>query len=352
MNIRELGFDGWFAARAEDMDQEGLAPARVSAVDRGACLVSLGGPDIPAELSGRLWFQADSPDHLPCVGDFVAVRLYNAGQSAIIERVLPRRTFLRRRAAGDSSGTQMIAANIDMALLVQSCRYDFNPARLERYLVMAAEGGVEAAVLLTKTDLARPGELAPLVEALQGAAHAPVIPVSCVAEGGLDGVLPLLRPGRTFCLLGSSGVGKTTLLNRLLGREAFATGAVSATGEGTHTTTRRQLARLVSGALCIDTPGMRELGVAAGQDGLDAGFADVAELAAGCRYADCRHEGEPGCAVRAALDSGALCGRRFANYLKLRRETEHMALSGLEKRRKDKAFGKMAKAYKKQARGA
>lgn len=346
MTLRELGFDEWFEAQAAGLRPEGCGVARVTAVDRGSCIIRDEAGEAQAELAGRLLFQADSPADLPCVGDWVAARRYDEG-AAVIQLVLPRRTLLQRTAPGAVAGRQVIAANIDTALLVQSCGVDFNLSRLERYLVMAAEGGVEPAVLLTKTDLAGPGELERLRGALGSATRARILALSCASGEGLGELRQALVPGRTFCLLGSSGAGKTTLINRLLGREALATGALSGTGEGTHTTTRRQLVVLGQGALLVDTPGMRELGVAGAAEGVAAGFSEIAALAARCRYADCSHRGEPGCAVRAAIERGELPEERFANYLKLRKEAEFLAMSQLDRRRKDKDFGRLVKAVKK-----
>lgn len=349
MELRNLGFDEWFAARAAQMDMHGGTPARVVAVDRGGWRVRDAEGEIPAEVSGRLSFGAESPAELPCVGDWVAVRRFEG--LAVIDAVLPRRTFLRRKTAGAAVERQMIAANIDTAFLVQSCQGDFNPRRLERYLAMAAQGGATPVVVLTKADLADPAELARKVDGLAAATRARVLALSCVSGEGLDALRATLTPGETYCLLGSSGVGKTTLTNLLLGRQAFATRAVSGTGEGVHTTTRRQLVRLAGGALLVDTPGMRELGLLAEKEDIDAGCPEVAELAARCRFADCRHENEPGCAVRAAVERGELSAERLANYRKLRREAAFNALSYRERRDRDKTFGKMVRAVKKDLRG-
>lgn len=321
--------------------------ARVSAVDRGAYLIRNEAGEVPAELAGRLSYQTDAPADLPCVGDWVAVQYYDGGAAAIIHGVFPRKTFLRRKSAGDTVDLQMIAANIDTAFIVVSCRFDFNPRRLDRYLVMAADGRVEPVVVLTKTDLVTPGELQQKFAAVSAATAARAIGVSSVTGEGFDGFRQALSPGKTYCLLGSSGVGKTTLINRLMGREVFDTRAVSATGEGTHTTSRRQLIVLDQGAMLVDTPGMRELGLVGADGGLSAGFDDLATLSALCRFADCRHENEPGCAVRAALERGELDEDRYGSYQKLKKESAYYGMSYLEKRKKDKAFGRFIKSVKK-----
>lgn len=348
--LAALGFGPWVEARAAGLCPPGCRVARVCAVDRGACLLRDGAGEALARLSGRLEFFADGPDDLPCVGDWVAASFHGDGAQALVHAVLPRRSALRRRAPGGGGGQQMIAANVDTAFIVQACGRDFNPARLERYLVMAADGGVEPVVLLTKADLATGAELDAARAGVRAVARAEALAVSSVTGVGLDALRRALVPGRTYCLLGSSGVGKTTLINGLLGHEAFATRAVSASGEGVHTTTRRQLVALAGGALLVDTPGMRELGVAGAEGGLDAGFAELAALAGACRYADCRHEGEPGCAVRAAVEAGEVPRERYASYLKLRREAEFRELSDLGRRRRDKAFGRLVKSVKKAGR--
>lgn len=347
MELETLGFNSWFAAQAAGLDLAECGLARVCAVDRGSCRVRNEAGEVPAELSGKLSFQIDSPEDLPCVGDWVAVRHYGDGSAAIIHQVLPRRTFLRRRTPGAGAGYQMIAANVDKAFIVQSCQYDFNPARLERYLVAAADGHVEPVVVLTKTDLLAPEETDGRLAVIRSVTGARALAVSCVTGDGFEALRQALEPGRTCCLLGSSGAGKTTLLNRLMGSGAFETRGLSSTGEGTHTTTRRQLVLLDQGAILIDTPGMREFGLMGACGGLDAEFQDFAALAAACRFADCTHRSEPGCAVRAAVERGEVRTERYKGYLKLRKESEHYALSRREKRQKDKAFGRMVREAKK-----
>lgn len=348
MTLQDLGFSNWFQAQAAHQNTEGCAIARVTAVDRGSCMVCDGLREVPAELSGRVSFGIDSPEELPCVGDWALVRHYNNDTAAILDGLLPRKTFLRRKAPGAGRGSQMIAANIDLALIMQSCHFDFNTSRLERYLVMASDGGVQPLVLLNKSDLVSEEELEEKLRVLRALTRGKVIALSIVTGSGLDELRQFLAPGQTCCLLGSSGVGKTTLINHLMGREVFGTQAVSGTGEGKHTTTRRQLSVLPGGALLVDTPGMRELGILGAGEGIEAEFDEIAALSGQCRYADCRHANEPGCAVRAAIEHGELAAERYAHYLKLRNESEYNVLSSLDKRRKDRAFGRFIKTVKKQ----
>ncbi|MFN3885365.1 MAG: ribosome small subunit-dependent GTPase A, partial [Aquabacterium sp.] len=304
--------------------------------------------EVPAELTGKLLHLVGSSVDLPCVGDWVGVRYRDAGTQASIHCVLPRRSFLRRKAAGRDVEFQMIAANIDVALIVQSCHFDFNIPRIERYLVMARDGRIEPVVLLTKTDLVSPETLERLISQIRlVGVGAPVFCLSNVTGEGVDQVRAFMAPGTTYCLLGSSGVGKTTLINRLLGDGDLETGAVSHTGEGRHTTTRRHLMRLANGALLIDMPGMRELGMLGADVGIEETFADVAALAGQCRFSDCTHDSEPGCAVRAALERNDITEQHLRNYLKLRKESEFHDLSLSERRNKDKAFGRFMHHYKK-----
>ena len=348
MELAALGFDRWFEERAGDVLRPGQSLARVAAVDRGAFLVRGLQQEVPAELAGRFRFSAASAVDLPCVGDWVCAQHQAAGGPAIIHAVLPRKTFLRRKSPGKAVDFQMIAANIDAAFIVQSCHYDFNVRRLDRYLVMAHDGGIQPLIVLTKCDLISPGELEQEIAAIRGAGIAErIFALSTVTGSGIDAFQSSLAPGRTYCLLGSSGVGKTTLINRLMGRDALATKAVSATGEGVHTTARRQLLVLDQGALLVDTPGMRELGLLGASDGLEMSFPEIHELSLQCRFADCTHTGEPGCAVAIGLERGALPEESYRSYLKLRKESEHLGLSYVEKRKKDRAFGRFVQSAKK-----
>ncbi|MCX5841964.1 MAG: ribosome small subunit-dependent GTPase A [Deltaproteobacteria bacterium] len=348
MKLRDLGFDQWFEAHSNEFCQEGCSFARISAVDRGSYLIKNESKEVPAELTGKLSYQIESSVDLPCVGDWVTANYYNNDTAAIIHLVFPRRTFLRRKTAGENVDYQMIAANIDIAFIVQSCHFDFNPHRLDRYLVMAADGHVEPIIILTKTDLISRDELDQKIAIISSITKAKVIALSNITGIGFDEFQQTLSPGKTYCLLGSSGVGKTTLINRLIGQETFSTKAVSGTGEGTHTTSRRQLIVLSQGAMLIDTPGMRELGIVGASDGVNMGFEEFVVLSANCRYTNCSHEQEPGCAVRAAVENGELSEDRYSSYIKLKKESEHYEMSYLDKRKKDKAFGRFIKSAKKQ----
>jgi len=348
MELSELGLNRWLSDQASEFCATDESIARVTAVDRDRYLIRNAHCEMPAELKGRLVYVSELRSDMPCVGDWVCVSYHDLESHAIIHRTLPRASYLRRKAPGRNVEFQMIAANIDVALIVQSCHFDFNVARLERYLVMVGEGGIEPVILLTKTDLVSPEELAELIARIRDAGiMARVIALSNVTGEGVEQIRALMLPGQTYCLLGSSGVGKTTLINRLLGDASLETGTVSHTGEGRHTTMRRQLVVLENGGLLIDMPGMRELGLLGVGEEIDEGFADIQKLTKECRFADCTHANEPGCAVREAIERGELNAEHFQNYLKLKKESDFHELSYADKRQKDRAFGKLVRSVSK-----
>ena len=352
MELTDLGFDPWFQKKREELPQSGWSVARITAVDRNRYLVRNEKSEIQAEPTGKLLFFTDSGQDLPCVGDWVLVQYYNDDTLAIIHDVMPRKTFLRRKSAGKKVDYQMIASNIDYACIIQSCDFNFNLRRMERYLVMANEGHIEPMILLSKSDLISPEDLEKRIsEIRQAGIGAKVIPFSNKTALGLETVRQILEKGKTYCLLGSSGVGKTTLLNHLLGREEFETNPVrEKDGRGRHTTSRRQLTVLDNGALLIDTPGMRELGMIAVGASIDDSFSDIHELSGDCRFNDCTHIMESGCAILAAIENGSLSNEKYQNYMKLRKESEFNQMSYVERRQKDKQFGKMIKTVKKELR--
>jgi ribosome biogenesis GTPase len=346
--LEALGWDNWFAAQASVHCDPAASVARVAAVDRDQWLLLNESGAFRARLAGKFLYQSLSSAELPCVGDWVCVERSPADQFGLVHGVLARKTSVRRKAAGDSVEFQMIAANVDVVVVVQSCHYDFNVKRLERYLVMAREGGATPCVLLTKTDLVEPAVVAAQMAQIRSAGIAvPLLTLSNVTREGMTELQGVLEPGKTYCFVGSSGVGKSTLINGLVGRELLETKVVSSSGEGRHTTVRRELIVLANGALVIDNPGMREFGVLGASGGIEASYADISARAGRCRFRDCTHTNEPGCAVLQALKSGEIDTEHYENFLKLRKESEYYQMSYADKRKKDKDFGRFIKSAKK-----
>jgi len=324
----ELGWSSVTAAGWAALAMPDLQPGRVTTEERGVVHVATATGLVVATLAGKLRHasEGDSDVLLPAVGDWVGLADAGPG-TAVVQAVLPRASAVVRRSPIDRSlPTQVLAANIDVAFVVMSLNADFNLRRLERYLAVAWESGALPVVLLSKADLSSD------VEGMQLAAEASapgveVIAVSAISGDGIEAVRAHLGTGRTVVFIGSSGVGKSSLVNALAGSEVLATAAIREDdARGRHTTTRRQLVKLVDG-LVIDTPGLRELGLADGE-GLAETFGDVDEIASTCRFSDCRHATEPGCAVRAALADGSLERPRFAAFQKLEREAHRAELAG------------------------
>jgi len=320
--IRDYGWSDALQTAFEPHAAAGWAPARVVAHHRGLWrLITLTG-ECAGRLSGRFAAEALAGEH-PAVGDWLAISRETDGD-ALIHALMPRRSAFARRAAG-GVGVQIVAANVDIAFLVAGLNNDLNPRRLERYLVAARDSGATPVVVLTKLDLSADiaGERQAVVDI---AAGAPVVTLSALTGEGLQALDRWLQPGVTAALLGSSGAGKSTLLNALAGRDLMSTGAVrEADDRGRHTTTHRELFRLPGGVLLIDTPGMRELGLVADDAALDESFVDVVGLMSACKYSDCKHTTEPGCAILAALADKSLSMERWQSYLKLERELAFVA---------------------------
>ncbi len=316
---------GWSLARQNDFAPhaaQGLTPGRIVIQQRGGYRVITDAGEIEARATGPLMKAATDIDR-PTAGDWVALEARPGETTALVHAVLPRATAFIRKASGPRAGAQVVAANVDVALLVASLNANLNPRRLERYLATTHESGARPVIVLTKADLAEFLE-DDVAEIAAIALGAPVLALSAKTGEGLAQLSEHLRTGETAVLLGSSGAGKSTLLNVLAGEERMATREVRATDDrGRHTTTHRELVLLPSGALILDTPGMRELGLWDADEGVSATFADIEELAGQCRFRDCGHGDEPGCAIRAALEDGSLDPGRLLNYEKLQAELAH-----------------------------
>ena len=320
MNPKSWGWCAYFQNQFETLAAEGESAGRVLYAGRGLYRVWTSLGEIDAELSGSLRHVAGSAGELPAVGDWVVLR------DRLIRAVVPRRSRFSRKVAGETTEEQVIAANIDVAFLVSALDHDFNLRRLERYLLLAWDSGARPVIILNKSDLCADPEAA----ACDVAGIAPgvrIITASAATGSGVQEISSCMRPGETAVLLGSSGVGKSTFVNRLLGREHQRTLEVRASDDrGRHATTHREMFLLPEGWLLIDVPGLRELQLWGGDESLDSVFHDVAALAVECRFRDCRHEGEPGCAVLSAIEEGRLDATRLESHHKLRRELDHLAV--------------------------
>jgi ribosome biogenesis GTPase / thiamine phosphate phosphatase len=326
ITLQRLGWSQELRETFVPFGERGLVPGRVAVQHRGAFGVYTEHGEVPAEIAGRLRHESDSAEDLPAAGDWVAISGGPPGEvTAIIHAVLPRRTKLSRKVAWLETGEQIIAANVDVVLVLTAMNGDLNLRRLERYLTTVWESGAEPGIVLTKADLADDVDDAVLAAESVGIG-VPVHVVSSMTGLGVDEVRGYAAGDRTIALLGSSGVGKSTLLNRLVGEELLPVQEVRADGRGRHTTTRRELVLLPGGGLVLDTPGMRELQLWDAASGIDAAFEDVEELARTCRFADCAHETEPGCGVLAAVDDGRLELDRLRSWRKLQRELRSLAL--------------------------
>lgn len=347
-NLEALGYDDFFQSAFDCLRLSQSTPARVIAEHKEAYKVQGINGEFTAKITGKLHFQASKREDYPAVGDWVAITQLD-GEKAIIEAILPRKTILRKKFS-DKQEIQVIAANLDTAFIVEAVDRDYNLNRLERYLVLAKDGAIESVIVLNKIDLISPDELKTKV--LQLSKRFPdtaVITTSTATEKGTEGLVNSIQKGKTYCFLGSSGVGKSSLINKLLGKDLIKTKEISlSSGRGKHSTTSRQAYILENGGIVIDNPGIREVGIADATSGVEDVFGEIVTTAKKCRYADCTHTHEPGCAVQDAVKDKKIDGQKLAHFKKLTKETEYYAMTDYEKRNKDRKFGKFVKKALKQ----
>lgn len=340
--LEKIGFNKFFQDQVDSRRIKDFKIARVITVNKNSFIVSDGEKDIFAELTGKFLFNSDSPLDYPTVGDWAYIQLFDDDSFAVIHELFSRKSLLKRKTPGKKIEYQLIAANVDTALVMQSVDNNFNIRRLERYLVMVYESNIKPIVLLSKCDLISIDETkikeAEIHKVMQ---DIPIVAFSNYNAVDTENVKQLLNAGETYCLLGSSGVGKTTLLNNLIHEDLYKTQAIrEKDGRGRHTTSRRELIVLENGAMVVDNPGMRELGIIESDFGLSSIFIEIVDLTSQCRFTDCSHTHEQDCAVLNGIESGLITKERYNNYLKMLKEAEYHEMSYVERRKKDKSFGK------------
>lgn len=343
--LEDFGYGDYFESVGT---MDGLSVARVMAQYKQAYRVITGEGEYWAKITGRHIFKALSLEDYPTVGDWVTIAEL-PDQQAVIHQVLPRKTLIKRKAGG-KNGIQIIAANIDVAFVIESIDRDFNLNRFERYFAIVKDGGVQPAIILNKADLIDDDEALAKADKIRDRfGNIDFILTSTVTNQGLDALKATIAKGRTYCFLGSSGVGKSTLINKLMGKDIIKTSEISIRNDrGKHTTTHREMYILESGGIVIDNPGMREVGMADTEEGINRFFDEITALAGTCKFFDCTHIHEPGCAVLSAVSSGRLDEDQYKNYIKLKKEAEYFEMTELEKKKKDNQFGKFVKKAKKE----
>lgn len=349
-NIRldELGYGEFLGSGKEPLVPAEYRVARVVAEHKGAYRVRGASGERVAKMTGKQIFTAVSREDYPAVGDWVTIAELDS-EKAVILGILPRKTVLKKKY-NDRQDVQIIGTNIDTAFVVESLDRDYNLNRFERYLVLANEGGIKPIIVLNKVDLVSEAELDERIDQIRKRFDGvDVISTSAVTEHGFEKLVNAIAKGKTYCFLGSSGVGKSSLINRLLKSDAIKTTEISdSANRGKHTTTTREMYFLENGGIVIDNPGTREVGIAAADVGIENVFDEIALLSEGCRYADCAHIHEPDCAVLKALEEKRLDEGRYRNYLRLKKENEYYGLTDFGKREKSRKFGKFVKKALKQ----
>jgi ribosome biogenesis GTPase len=354
--LEDFGYDAFFESNRKKLKLDDFSVARVISEHKGAYRVINPQGAFLATITGKQMFAASLREDYPAVGDWVAIDECGP-EKAVIRGILPRKTVLTRNRGdrsrtGSKTAMQVIGANIDVAFIVESVDRDYSLNRFERYFALAENGGVTPAIILNKTDLLSEEELAEKQTQLRDRFPGTEIILTSTTSGeGVTALADRLHSGTTYCFLGSSGVGKSSLISTLLGDNTIKTGSISdSSGRGKHVTTTRQMYFLKNGGIVIDNPGIREVGMTDANAGIDSLFDEITNLGKKCKYADCTHQHEAGCAVLAAAKSGILDEAKYGNYLSLKKETEYYEMSEFEKREKDRRFGKFLKKAKKELR--
>ena len=348
MKLEDLGYNDNLEKLRVENNLQDFEIGRVVSEHKERYIVKTVTNEYEAEITGNLRFSAKSREDFPAVGDWVALTIVDSDFS-IIHSILPRLSAISRQAIDKFGEVQLIATNIDYALLVQAADRDFNINRLERYLTICNSSKVSPIIVLTKIDLIDEQRAAELVEGIKARIkNVPIIPVSNESQDGYDKLMTIIQKGKTYCLLGSSGVGKSTLSNNLSGKSLMRTDSISqSTNKGRHVTSHRELIILENGGILVDNPGMREVGIADSASGLEITFDLITQHSKNCRFKDCTHTKEKGCSVIKAVENGEIDQSSYENYLKMEREKAHFESTVVERRKKDKDFGKMLKNYKK-----
>jgi ribosome biogenesis GTPase len=348
INLKDIGYNDFFENSYISIANSNLSPARIIAEHKGLYILRNEISEFSAKITGKMMFTASTREDFPAVGDWVLIKILN-GEQAIIHEILPRKTVLARKSAGKSD-TQIIASNIDTAFIIQSPDRDYNLNRFERYLSLVESGNIKPVIVLNKTDLISKSDLEiRLSEIKNRFKNIDVYVTSIVTGKGISDFKKSIKQGFTYCFIGSSGVGKSSIINMLAGKNLIKTGEISShTNKGKHITSHRELFILENGGLLIDNPGMREIGVLDSEIGIKNVFSEIYELSKKCKFLDCTHINEPGCAVLMATQSGALDKHKYDNYIKLLKENEYHSMTKLEKREKYRKFDKFIKTAKKQ----
>jgi ribosome biogenesis GTPase len=348
MKLEDFGYTNKLEEYRKEKKLIDFEVGRIISEHKERYIVKTENGEFEAEIIGNMRFSAKNRNDFPSVGDWVSVSQFDVNK-VIIYNILPRENVIERQAVGKFGEKQIIASNIDYAFIIQAVDRDFNINRIERYLTICNTSKILPIIVISKIDLIEDAELQIINETIQKRIkQTPVIYISNETKTGYETLLKIIEKGKTYCLLGSSGVGKSTLINNLLGENVMRTNAISeSTKKGKHVTTHRQMFVLADGGILIDNPGMKEVGIVDVEKGLEMTFSEIFELSANCKFKDCKHINEAGCAIIEAVEQEIIDKTSYENFLKLEREKQHFEMNLIEKKKKDKQFGKMVKQYKK-----